>query len=204
MPRNPVGPVGHDLQGLDRLLRPRRVAHAVVEIHEQFRLVGRAVSDAVERAAFRCRGLHADRTVRERDGVVAGFRAFARLVVGRFCSTWEDADVGVVGTAAAGIVRLREHGDRLVVVDVPGAVLPAAPAGVGSRRHDAERIGCRRKAVSVAGRADERVDGRRHATPRRRVGGKGKQARNQNRMLDSFHLFLLDFNLNSSIADLVF
>ena len=94
--------------------------------------------------------------------------------------------------------------DRKNIKNLPGAVLPAAPAGVRPCRHDAERIGRRRKAVSVAGRADERVDVGCHAIPHRRTGGKGKQARNQNRMLDSFHLFLLDFNLNSSIADLVF
>ena len=122
-------------------------------------LPGEGAQAAVMEVGAVVEPLHPDLPVRERDGVVSGFRALARLVVGRLRAAREDADVGVVGTAAAGIVRLREHGDRLVVVGVSGAVFPAAPAGVGPRRHDAERIGRGRKAVSVARRTDERVDG---------------------------------------------
>ena len=154
-------PVLHrrDLGGLGSGERPRRV-------EEERRLLVLRKREAEERHVPRTRGLHF-RPARERYGVVSRRRLFRRLVeadgivalqrrVG-IAGGGHETEVRELRTAGPAQVVLREAPDALVAVLVGGAVLPTGMARIRSRLDHAERVRGRRRGVSRASGADERI-----------------------------------------------
>ena len=119
------------------------------------------IGDAVDGAAFGRGDLDLD-AAGKRDGIEAGPRAFACLVVGHRLGSerrreGKNPHVAEIGTAGAVEVGLRKPEDRAVPITVARAVIPVAVASVGTCLNEPEGNAGRGKCMARTGRADERV-----------------------------------------------
>ena len=162
LPRDAGSAVRRDFDGADAVgsgLAPR---YAPARVDEKAALRALRIGNAVDGAALGRGGLDLC-AVGERDGVVAGLRALARLVVGHrpgngLRRKGKDPHVAEIGTSGAVEMGLRKAVDRLVFVAVAGAVVPVSVARVGAGLDEAEGNAGGGKCMARAGGSDERVD----------------------------------------------
>ena len=154
-----AGPaVRRDVYGADAVgsgLAPR---YAPARVDEKAALRALRIGNAVDGAALGRGGLDLC-AAGQRDGVEAGLRALARLVVGHrpgngLRRKGKDPHVAEVGTASAVEMGLREAVDRLVFVTVAGAVRPVSVARVGAGLDEAEGNAGGGKCMARAGGSD--------------------------------------------------